>query len=97
MGGQVPSKLTEKFDPHRLVMRGTQAYQPRCIALEGSVGVTTRCSIHPQRPSICREVLPSWESGEPYPQCDKARIAHGLSPLAPEDWIRFKDANASAA
>jgi Fe-S-cluster containining protein len=97
MGGQVPVELTEKLDPHRLVMRGTQAYQPHCIALEGSIGTATRCRIHPQRPSVCREVLPSWEFGEPSRQCDKARMAHGLAPLAPEDWIGFKEANASVA
>lgn len=93
----MPAELTEKLDAHRLVMRGTQAYQPHCIALEGSIGVATRCRIHPQRPSVCREVLPSWEFGEPSLQCDKARMTHGLVPLAPEDWLRFKEANASVA
>lgn len=87
MGGQVPAELTEKLDPHRLVMRGTQAYQPRCIALEGTIGVAARCGIHPRRPSVCREVPPSWEFGEASPQCDKGRITHGLPPLTPEDWI----------
>lgn len=85
-GGQVPPELTEKLDPHRLAMRGTQAYHPRCAALEGRVGVAVRCSIHPQRPSVCREVQPSWEFGEPSAQCDKARMIHGLPPLTPEDW-----------
>jgi Fe-S-cluster containining protein len=94
MGGQVPMELTEKLDPHRLVMRGTQAYQPHCIALEGSIGVATRCRIHPQRPSVCREVQPAWESGEPSQQCDKARSMHGLPPLTREDWVIF---NASVA
>jgi uncharacterized protein len=87
MGGPVPPSLTEKLDPHRLVMRGTQAYQPRCVALEGTIGVAARCGIHPQRPSVCREVPPSWEFGASSPQCDKGRIAHGLPPLTPEDWI----------
>lgn len=86
MGGSVPPELAERLDPHRLVMRGTQAYQPRCVALEGTVGVTTRCSIYVQRPSICHEVQPAWESGEPSPQCDKARMTHGLPPLTPDDW-----------
>lgn len=83
-------ELTEKLDPHRLVMRGTQAYRPHCIALEGSIGVMTRCRIHPQRPSVCREVQPAWESGEPSQQCDRARRINGLPPLTREDWRDFK-------
>jgi Fe-S-cluster containining protein len=90
----VPAEFTEKLDPHRLAMRGTQAYQPRCVALEGKVGVAARCSIYPQRSSVCREVIPAWESGEPSPQCDKARIKHGLPPLTREDWTAV---NASTA
>jgi len=87
MGGQVPMELTEKLDPHRLAMRGTQAYRPHCVALKGMVGIATQCTIYPQRPSVCREVLPSWESGQSRPQCDKARAIHGLPPLSPDDWI----------
>lgn len=87
MHGHVPPELTEKLDPHRLVMRGTQARQPHCVALEGRIGVDARCSIYPRRPSICRDVLPSWEFGTPNPQCDKARVAHGLAPLTPQEWI----------
>lgn len=87
MDGHVPPELTEKLDPHRLVMRGTQARQPHCVALEGHVGVNARCSIYPRRPSICRDVLPSWEFGTPNPQCDKARLAHGLPLLTPQEWI----------
>lgn len=87
MGGVVPPELTEKLDPHRLVMRGTQARQPRCTSLVGVVGEQAHCGIYPQRPSVCREVEPAWESGRPSPQCDKARQAHGLMPLTPEDWL----------
>ena len=86
MGGTVPAELTEKLDPHRVVMRGTQGRQPRCIALEGTIGEAACCGIHPIKPSVCREVLPSWEFGEHSPQCEKARIAYGLAPLTPEDW-----------
>jgi Fe-S-cluster containining protein len=85
--GSVPPALTEKLDSHRLVMRGTQAYRPRCVALEGVVGETSRCGIYSQRPSVCHELLPAWEFGQPSPQCDRARIAHGLAPLTPEDWV----------
>jgi len=69
LGGSVPLELAERLDPHRLAMRGTQAYQPRCVALQGTVGLATRCSIYAQRPSICHEVRPAWESGEPSLQC----------------------------
>jgi hypothetical protein len=94
MGGSVPLAFTEKLDPHRLAMRGTQAYRPRCVALEGTVGKTTRCSIYSRRPSVCHGVLPAWEFGGPSPQCDRARIAHGLAPLTPEDWIEQEAASA---
>lgn len=86
-GGVVPPELTEKLDPHRLAMRGTYAAQPHCIALEGVVGIAARCSIYEQRPSVCREVAPSWESGAASAHCDKARLAYGLALLTPEDWI----------
>jgi len=87
LGGVVPPELTEKLDPHRLVMRGTQASSPRCTALQGAVGQAAHCGIYEQRPSVCREVEPSWEFGRASAQCDKARAAHGLAMLTPADWI----------
>ena len=89
LGGVVPVELTEKLDAHRLAMRGTWAQRPQCIALEGTLGQRARCSIYTQRPSVCRDVAPSWENGGSSAQCDKARIAHGLEPLTPQDWIDF--------
>lgn len=86
LGGVVPQELTEALDPHRLVMRGTQASTPHCVALQGTVGEAAHCGIYERRPSVCREVEPAWESGRPSPQCDKARVAHGMSPLTPADW-----------
>jgi Fe-S-cluster containining protein len=86
LGGEVPPALIEKLDPHRVVMRGTQALHPRCIALEGAVGRDVHCRIYAQRPSVCRDVQPSWELGVQNPQCDKARVAHGMPPLTPQDW-----------
>jgi Fe-S-cluster containining protein len=85
-GGIVPLALTEKLDPHRLAMRGTSASKPRCVALVGVVGQAAHCGIYEQRPSVCREVDPSWQFGTVSAQCDKARIAHGLPPLMPQDW-----------
>ncbi|HVC16362.1 MAG TPA: YkgJ family cysteine cluster protein [Rhodanobacter sp.] len=86
LGGGVPQELTEKLDPHRLAMRGTNAAKPRCVALQGTVGKAAHCGIYAQRPSVCREVQPSWEFGAISPQCDKARLAHGLPLLVPQDW-----------
>ena len=86
LDGVVPPELTETLDPHRLVMRGTQASRPRCVALQGDVGTAAHCGIYERRPSVCREVEPSWEFGRPSAQCDKARLGHGLPPLTPEHW-----------
>lgn len=88
--GGVPSHLTEPLDAHRLCMRGTYSAPVRCVALDAEIGVYSRCSIHPQRPSVCREVDASWEFGAPSRQCDQARIAHGLPPLTAADW-RWRD------
>lgn len=86
LGGSVPAALTERLDPHRLAMRGTWERQPRCIALDADIGTRSRCTIHPLRPSVCREVDASWEHGVASVQCDKARTAHGLPVLTPQDW-----------
>lgn len=86
LGGVTPADLTERVDAHRVAMRGTWAQQPRCVALDAEIGVRSRCTIHAQRPSTCRAVAASWESGEASAQCDKARTAHGLPVLTPEDW-----------
>jgi len=63
LGGVVPRELTETLDAHRVVMRGTWARAPRCIALDADVGRHSRCTIHDRRPSTCRDVMPSWEAG----------------------------------
>ncbi|MGN0860117.1 MAG: YkgJ family cysteine cluster protein [Stenotrophomonas sp.] len=84
--GGVPAALTERLDSHRLCMRGTYAAPVRCVALDARVGEYSRCSIHPNRPSVCREVDASWEFGQYSPQCAKARAAHGLPELTPADW-----------
>ncbi len=88
LGGQVPVALTEVLDAHQRCMRGTWAKQPRCVALGGTIGESVACTIYEHRPSVCRELSMAWEHGEPSPQCDKARIAHGLAPLTPEDVAR---------
>lgn len=85
--GAVPPELTAKLDPHRVAMRGTERGGPRCVALLGAIGETSACAIYARRPSVCHELVPAWERGEPSPQCDRARRAHGLEPLRPEDWL----------
>jgi uncharacterized protein len=87
LGRGIAPELTETLDPHRLAMRGTQARQPRCAALAGTVGEQVACGIYAQRPSPCRELVPAWEHGHPSPQCDRARAAHGLPPLTPGHWL----------
>ena len=94
LGGCVPAELAEKLDPHRLSMRGTNTTQPRCVALQGAVGVAAHCGIYAQRPSVCRQVQPSWESGVISAQCDKARLAHELLVLTPQDWLEPFDGDA---
>lgn len=87
LGGNVPPELTAKLDPHRMLMLGTERNPVRCVALQGEVGRQSSCGIYAQRPSPCREVVPAWEFGAASAQCDKARAAHGLSPLTPMDWL----------
>ncbi len=90
-GGGVPQALTRRLDPHRLCMLGTHSAPVRCVALDAEIGVRSRCTIHPVRPSVCREVDASWEHGVASPQCDRARSAHGLPAITAADW-RWRDA-----
>lgn len=82
----VPSEMTVPVSNHRVAMKGTTTSTPRCVALVGAIGVTTRCSIHPVRSSVCRTFNPSWQDGIHNPDCDRARAAHKLPPLAPGWW-----------
>ena len=86
LGGRVPVALTEPVRTHELAMRGTSQASPRCIALDADIGRSSRCTIHARRPTTCKAVAPSWESGEASAQCDRARQVHGLPVLTPEDW-----------
>jgi Fe-S-cluster containining protein len=86
LGGRVPFDLTEPLRTHERAMRGTSQAQPRCVALDADIGRYSRCTIHERRPSVCALVPASWEFGATSPQCDKARLAHGLPLLSPADW-----------
>jgi Fe-S-cluster containining protein len=82
-GGVTPPALTTKLAPYRAMMRGTDRQTPRCVALEGEIGSRVRCTIHPLRPSPCRDFAASWTDGTRNERCDRARAAHGLPPLEP--------------
>lgn len=87
-GGVVPPELTEQLDPSRAAMKGTNQPHPRCIALEGQIGIAVRCRIYQRRPSVCREFSVAWEDDLPNERCDKARALWGLPPL-PRPTERF--------
>jgi Fe-S-cluster containining protein len=78
-----PAELTLRLTPHHAAMRGTEHAPRRCVALDGEIGKRVRCTIHPLRPSPCREFAASWSGGVHHERCDRARAAHGLPPLAP--------------
>ena len=74
----VPADLTEKLNAFRAVMKGTNQHNPRCVALDGEVGVRVRCTIYDRRPGLCRDLLVSGRDGAREEKCDKARAAWGL-------------------
>lgn len=84
--GGVPAELVAPVRPHVLAMRGTDAREPHCIALDGVVGQRVSCRIYAARPSPCRELKASFEDGMHSAQCDSARARYHLPPLRPEDW-----------
>ena len=85
-GGTVPAELTTQISPFLRAMNGTLGREPRCVALHGTIGQATMCTIHPLRSSSCRDFVPSYEDGQHNPRCDAARAKHGLPPLAPAHW-----------
>ena len=84
--GGVPVDMTGEMKPFRRFMKGTNQAPPRCVALAGEVGVDAGCAIYARRPSTCRRFVPSYRDGTPSEYCDRARAAHGLPPLTPDDW-----------
>lgn len=75
-----------RTDRH-VILSGTERDVPRCDALEGEVGVRTKCGIYRDRPAPCHEVRASWEDGVRDASCHEARVRHGLPPLMPRDWL----------
>jgi len=82
-GGLTPAELTLPVSKHLVAMRGTDRKPPRCVALDGEIGVSVRCSIYPRRASPCSNFQASWVEGVHNERCDRARAAHGLPPLPP--------------
>lgn len=80
--GGMPRALTVPLTAQLVRMAGTDAASPRCLALEGEVGVAVRCSLYAQRPSPCREFNPQADLGVADQACARARRRHGLPPLA---------------
>ena len=54
---------------------GNQSKNPRCIALEGSIGEQVSCGMYELRSSSCKEVQIADA------QCNKARMAHNMIPF----------------
>lgn len=81
-GGTVPDEWVSSISPSRVAMLGTDCKNVRCTALEGEVGKGVSCSIYAQRSSTCREFDASWTDGQHNPDCDAARAAFGLAPIA---------------
>ena len=71
----LPADLTEQLNPHYLCMAGTNAREPRCVALHETPGGGVACGVYEQRPEPCREV----QVGDD--KCLRARARHGLPPL----------------
>lgn len=81
-GAGVPVAMTIPLTPKLMRMKGTDDASPRCIALEGEIGCHVRCRIYEDRPSPCHEFNPWAALGMVDAACDRARLRHGLRPLA---------------
>ncbi len=71
----VPAAMTVPVTASLVRMAGTDAPEPRCLALEGEIGVAVACGIYGARPSPCREFDTVHDA------CARARKRHGLPPL----------------
>src|SRR5690606_1933817 len=56
-------------------MAGTNQKNPRCIALDGTIGQQVSCGMYELRSSSCKEVQIADD------QCNKARVAHNMLPF----------------
>ena len=74
-GLNMPEHYTEPVTSVYSCMKGTNQTNPRCIALEGTVGEQVSCGMYEARSSSCKEVQIADE------QCNKARAAHNMIAL----------------
>ena len=74
-GRGVPVAMTLPVTAGIVRLCGTDASEPRCIALAGEIGQAVRCTIYAERPSPCREF------DIEHAACNRARQRHGLPPL----------------
>jgi hypothetical protein len=54
---------------------GMRCKGERCIALTGTIGTETTCTIYAVRPIVCRDCLPGDDA------CTMARVARGMPAL----------------
>jgi len=80
-GRGVAVALTVPVTASLVRMRGTDAAPPRCIALQGEIGVSVQCGIYADRPSPCQDFAPFAPLGIGDEACARARRKHGLPPL----------------
>ncbi|MBP5997976.1 MAG: YkgJ family cysteine cluster protein [Azonexus sp.] len=74
-GAGVPKAMTVPVTPAIVRMAGTDATEPRCVALAGEIGKSVNCTIYDGRPSPCREF------DTEHAACNRARQRCGLMPL----------------
>jgi Fe-S-cluster containining protein len=83
LDGNVPVELTEPVNPYKVAMKGTNCPQPRCVALQGEIGVNVSCGIYAQRSSVCRDFPDADSVEDQLALCNRARSAYGLPHLDP--------------
>ncbi|WP_081403508.1 MULTISPECIES: YkgJ family cysteine cluster protein [Acinetobacter] len=74
-GIPMPENYTEPLTPVYSCMAGTNQKNPRCIALQGTIGEQVSCGMYELRSSSCKEVQIADA------QCNKARMAHNMVPF----------------
>ena len=74
-GIDMPEDYVEPLTPVYSCMKGTNQKNPRCVALQGTVGEQVSCGMYEQRSSSCKEVQIADA------QCNKARVAHNMLPF----------------
>lgn len=93
----MPDELTEELTPFFQCMRGTNQAHPRCIALDGEIGISVRCQTYARRPSPCQEfgfqhlAAGSFAPPDMLERCNQARRRWRLPPVDGLGSIREPD------